>query len=469
MQYSLLLLTIIAGTVFRHIPPHPATVRLYACRIGKNGPVALVGEGLAIATGPGPADMLHLGRTAAKQAVAHLGSTPNLAFVFVAAQNAEDAEQGLLAAQQPLSHATVLGTSASGVIASGRGTDDGTAVAVWAARIPGLRARSFHLEVMAAQDGHQIVGLPGRRRDDVIAVMFTDPWSFPATEFVLHAESLLTGLPLVGAVASGPAPARTTRFLLDGRLHTRGAVGVMLGGHIEASTLMSPSCRPVGPLLTVTDAEGFLLKSLAGTPAALRAQEVLAALDEPERSLALGGMQLGVATGREDPRMGDFMIHEFQAAEGERGALQMGAPIPVGATVQFHVRDETAADEDLNVILEGVSARLGNRLEGALMFSSVSRGRFMFDSHDHDAAIAHARLLVPVTGFFSDAEMAPLQGQAAMNQQTATVVAFGVGARAQAGHSEAVRPQQISDLDPVTREVHKMLAELSQPPDEGVL
>jgi small ligand-binding sensory domain FIST len=431
--------------------------------------VALVGEGLAIATGPGPVDLPHLGRQAAKQALAHLGSTPNLSFIFVAAHNAEDAEQGLLGAYQPLSHGTVLGTSASGVIASGRGTDDGTAVAVWCARIPGLRARSFQLEVMAAADGHQIVGLPGRRRDDVIAVMFTDPWSFPATEFTLHAESLLTGLPMIGAVSSGPAPARTTRFLLDGRIHTRGAVGVILGGHIEATTLMSPSCRPVGPLLTVTDAEGFMLKSLAGTPAALRAQEVLAALEEPDRSLALNGMQLGVAMGGDDPRMGDFVVHEFQAAEGARGALQMGAPVGVGATVQFHVRDETAADEDLNVILEGVAARMGNRLEGALMFSSVSRGRFMFESHDHDAAVAHARLLVPVTGFFSDAEMAPLQGRAAMNQQTATLLAFGVGARAQVGHTEAVRPQQIVDMDPMTREVHRMLAELSQPPDEGLL
>ncbi len=410
-----------------------------------------------------------MARTAAKQALTNLGSTPNLSFVFVSAQNAEDAEQGLLAAFEPLSHGTVLGTSASGVIASGRGTDQGTAVAVWAARIPGLRARSFHLEVMAAAQGHQIVGLPGRRRDDVISLVFSDPWSFPAADFVLHSESLLTGLPLVGAVSSGPAPARTTRFLLDGRIHTRGAVGVMLGGHLEATTLMSPACRPVGPLLTVTDAEGFMLKALAGTPAALRAQEVLAALEGPERSLALGGMQLGVALGSDDPRTGDFVIHEFQAAEGERGALQMGAPIPLGATVQFHVRDEAAADEDLNVILEGVSARMGDRLEGALLFSSTSRGRFMFDNHDHDAAVANARLLVPVTGFFSDAEFAPVRGVCAMNRQTATLLAFGVGARAEAGHTEAARPQQIAETDPMTREVHKMLAELSQPPDEGLL
>lgn len=243
----------------------------------------------------------------------------------------------------------------------------------------------------------------------------------------------------------------------------------MLGGHVEVDTLISPACRPVGPILTVTEAEGFLLKSLAGTPAALRAQEVIAALEEPERSLALSGMQIGVSVSAQDPRIGDFLIHDFQAAEGQRGALQMVAPIPVGATVQFHVRDEAAADEDLNVMLEGVAARMDPRLAGALLFASTTRGRFMFGNADHDATVARARLGVPVGGFFTEAEIAPIGGRECVNYLTATVVAFGAGPRAVPGHHAALRPQQVADVDPMTREVHKMLAELSRPVDEGEL
>jgi small ligand-binding sensory domain FIST len=424
---------------------------------------------MAVAAGPGPADMTALGRKAVKQALLQLGSTPNLAFVFVAAQHPEDAEQAMLASHSHLSSATVVGTSASGVMSGGLASDAGVAVAVWAARIPGLRARSFHLEVMPAGDGQHIVGLPARRRDDVVALLFTDPWSFPATDFAAHASALLNDLPVVGAVASGPAPARTTRFLLDGRIQGRGAVGVMIGGHVEVDTMVSPACRPVGPTLTVTDSEGFLLKSLAGTPAALRAQEVIASLDEPERSLALSGMQLGVAVVAQDPRMGDFVIHDFQSAQGQRGALQMVAPVPVGSTVQFHVRDENAADEDLNVMLEGVAARMGSRLAGGLLFASTSRGRFMFGRGDHDALVAQGRLGVPVSGFFSEAELAPIGGMECLNYQTATVIAVGAGPRAIPGHRVAVRPQQVAGVDPMTREVHKMLAELARPPDEGDL
>lgn len=436
--------------------------------MGENAAVGLVGEGLAVAVGGATVDMTALARTAAKQALVQLGSAPNLAFVFVAAQDPEDTEQALLAAHSHLSSGTVLGASASGVMAAGRGSDEGAAVAVWAARIPGLRARSFHLEVLAADQGHQIVGLPGRRRDDVMALILTDPWSFPTSDFAAHAKTLLTDLPVVGAVASGPAPARTTRLLIDGRIHQRGAVGVMIGGHAQMVTLQSPACRPVGPVLTVTEAEGFLLKTLAGTPAALRAQEIIAALDEPERSLALSGLQIGIAV-TEDPQVGDFVIHDFHPADGERGALQVSGHVPLGAAVQFQVRDEDAADEDLNVMLEGVAARMGSRLAGALIFSSADRGRFMFGNASHDAAAVSARLAVPSVGTFAQGEVAPAGEGVHLNRQTATVVVFGAGPRAVVGHSLAVRPQRIAEADPVAREVHRMLADLSQPPDEGLL
>lgn len=444
-------------------------MRLIGGGIGHNASVGLVGEGLAVAGGPGPVDMATLARRAVKGALLRLGSAPNLAFVFVAAPDSEDAEQALLAASAHLGDATVLGTSAAGVIAAGQAADDVPAVAVWTARIPGLRARSFHLEVMAGPDGNQVVGLPGRRRDDVVALLLTDPWSFPAADFAAHSPVLLDDLPVLGAVSSGPAAARATRFLLDGRIHGRGAVGVMIGGQAEITSVSSPACRPVGPVLTVTDSEGFLLRSVAGVPAALRAKEVVAALDEPDHDLALAGMQLGVSMGADDPKMGDFVIHDFEPAEGERGALQVSAPVPVGATVQFHVRDEAAADEDFNVMLEGVAARMGSRLEGALLFSATRRGRFMFGSRDHDAAVASARLDVPVAGFFSDGEFGAIDDVACLQQQTATVVAFGAGPRADVGHHRAVRPQQITQADPMTREVQRMLAELAHPPDEETL
>ncbi|MCU0279615.1 MAG: hypothetical protein MUE31_12085, partial [Candidatus Nanopelagicales bacterium] len=72
-------------------------------------------------------------------------------------------------------------------------------------------------------------------------------------------------------------------------------------------------------------------------------------------------------------------------------------------------------------------------------------------------------------GTFAQGEVAPTGEGVYLNRQTATVVVFGAGPRAVVGHSQAVRPQRIAEADPVAREVHRMLADLAQPPDEGLL
>jgi len=384
--------------------------------------------------------------------------------VFVAAEDPHAVEQALAAGGEALGGGAVVGVSSAGVVASGRGTDEGTAVAVWAARIPEMVARPFHLDVVASPQEQRIVGLPGRRRDDVIAVLLADPWTFPVSEFAAHAQTLLTGLPVVGAVATGSGR-RTTRFLQGGRIREGGAVGVMIGGRVEVSTLVSPACRPVGPALTVTDAEGFLVKSLAGLPAVQQSQEVVAALDPAERSLAMRGMLLGVAETSADPGVGDFAIHEFEAAD-ERGALQTAAPVPVGATVQFHVLDQSAADEDLHVMLEGVAARMGGRLAGALMFSSSGRGRALFGSSDHDSSVAHMRLEVPVTGMFTTAELGPMGQRLCVNRQTATMMALGAGRHAVAGFHAATRPRRVEDVAAMDGELQEFLARMGEPPGD---
>jgi len=135
--------------------------------------------------------------------------------------------------------------------------------------------RTFHLEVMRADAGLAVVGLPERSPDDAVALLLADPWSFPADGFVERSNEALAGLPIVGGLATGPRGAGSTRLLVDGRVVERGAVGVLLGGPVAARALVSQGCRPIGPPMTVTAAEGNVLLALAGDDlrAARRADE----------------------------------------------------------------------------------------------------------------------------------------------------------------------------------------------------
>ena len=152
-------------------------------------------------------------------------------------------------------------------------------------------------------EGHRIVGcLEGaamtssRCCSQSLVVPAHGPRPMPA--------SCSTSLPVVRCGRVRAAPARDG-FLLDGRIHNRGAIGVMLGGHVEVTTLTSPACRPVGP---VRDGDGRGGASCCSSrwpsgPAALRAQD-RGCSRQPDRALAPRKHATRVAVDSEDPRMG---------------------------------------------------------------------------------------------------------------------------------------------------------------------
>jgi hypothetical protein len=119
------------------------------------------------------------------------------------------------------------------------------------------------------------------------------------------------------------------------------------------------------------------------------------------------------------------------------------------------------------VMLEGVAARMGPRLAGALMFASAGRGRAMFGSPDHDSSVAHDRLDVPVTGLYSAAELAPVGQRVRVNRHTATMLVLGAGKGAVAGHQMASRPRQMEAGDGVTDEVRDFLARMVEQGGDG--
>ncbi len=384
-----------------------------------------VGDGLAVGE-----DLLRAADRAAEAARRPLRDLqPDLACVFVSGAEPDEASAALRHAGELLGARTTLGCTAHGVMGAGKGVEGVGSVSVWAAVLPGVSLRGFHLEVIRTSDSIAVLGMPERRDDDVVGVLLADPWSFPAEGFVGGSTEALQGLPLVGGLASGAARAGQTRLLLDGRVHERGAVGVVVGGDVAVHTLVSQGCRPIGRPLTVTDAGPTTVRALAGRPALERAQEAVGALPEEERALAVRGLHLGVAIDEyaDEHVAGDFLVRSLLAADQATGALEIGESVPVGTTVQFLLRDADAAHDDLAQVLSAFKARIGlQAMAGALLFSCNGRGRAMFPSADHDVrAVSGALGTGGVAGFFAAGEIGPVGGRNHLHGFTATVLAFG--------------------------------------------
>lgn len=380
------------------------------------------GDGIGI-----DADVVRAAELAVQEALAPLqGRTPDLVVFFVTAATADDAAAAGERVAALVPGATVLGCTAGGVIGGGRGVEGVSAVSAWAAVLPGARVRSFHLEVMRTDVGMAVIGMPEREDDDV-AVLLTDPWTFPVDGFVDQANLALAGLPLVGGVATGPVGQGSTRLFVDGRAVDRGAVGLLLSG-VDVQVLVSQGCRAVGPAMTVTAAEGTVVHALAGVPAVRKLEELLTTLDPAEQALASAGLHLGIAAD-EYAEEHDYLVRGILGVDEQSGGLVVGDRVEVGQTVRLQVRDADAADAELRTMLWQLRERVSGPVGGALLFSCNGRGAHLFGaSHGgagHDVTVVRDALAAGgVAGFFAGGEIGPVAGRNALHGFTASLLVF---------------------------------------------
>ena len=386
------------------------------------------GDGLGL-----DVDLLRAAEQASSQALEQLaGQQPDLVCTFVSGPDPDDVAAAGERVSGLMRAGTMIGCSAGGVIGDGRGVEGRSAVSVWAAVLPGTSLRPFHLEVMTADGGVAVIGLPERRDDEQVAVLLADPYSFPADGFLSQANEAMTGLRIVGGLAAGPRGPGSTRLWVDGRTVGRGAVGVLLGASELLCPVVSQGCRPVGPPMTVTAAVGNVIHELAGTPALQKVEQLLAELPPAEQAMATTGLHLGIALNeyRDDYDRGDFLIRGILGADPDTSGIVVGDLVQVGSTVRLQVRDADAADEDLRELLR-TSRRgsTGGPVGGALLFSCNGRGAHLFGTAhggaDHDVTVVRRELATTgVGGFFAAGELGPVGGRNHLHGFTASVLAF---------------------------------------------
>ena len=384
------------------------------------------GDGLAVGS-----DLTAAAESAVTQALAPLhGQRPDLLCMFVCGDDPDAVESAGTRAMELAGAGTTLACSAGGVIGAGRGVEAQPAISVFAACLPGVRRTPLHLELVRTPDGAAVIGMPDRNEDDAVAVLLADPYTFPIGAFVQRSNDDLTGLPLIGGVASGPRGGQSARLFLDGHSVPTGAVGVVLGGPVAAVPVVSQGCRPFGPPMIVTKAEGNVLLELAGTPALTKLEQIVAELPPEERQAVARGLHIGVAMDEyvEEHERGDFLIRGVMGADSKRGAIAIAEVVEVGRTVRFQVRDASAADDDLKESFSRFRAENGP-VGGALLFSCNGRGKTMFPSADHDVLAVRAGLdTTGVAGFFAAGEIGPVAGRNHLHGFTASILVFGAGA-----------------------------------------
>jgi small ligand-binding sensory domain FIST len=354
------------------------------------------------------------------------GTRADVVCVFASGAHLGAPEATLEGVHEALAPPVLVGCGAGGVVGDGREVERGTAVAVWAATLGDGRAEAFHLDVTQGPDAVAVGGLP--ELDDATAVvLLPDPYSFPTDLVLGELGRRAPGVPVLGGIASARTSDGNAALFLGDRLCGEGAVGLAFAG-VEVMPCVSQGAAPVGPELTVTAADGHVIRELAGRPALETLREAIEGLDPHQQALVASGLLLGIVIGGGKPEyeQGDFLVRGVIGADPEAGTLTVGARVQEGTVVRLHARDAVSADRDLRQALCLRREALGGGMPaGALVFTCNGRGEAMFGTPDHDAIALDEELAgAPAAGFFAAGEIGPVGGDPFLHGFTATVAVF---------------------------------------------
>jgi small ligand-binding sensory domain FIST len=360
-----------------------------------------------------------------------LGSAPDVAVIFISTHHADAAEQIATDVTQRLSPAMVIGCTGEAIAGGDREIEEEPAISLWVGRWPQVEVTPMHLHFERGPEGAAIEGWPdslhGEWSTNDFMIVLADPFSFPADYLLERMNEDRPKIAILGGMASGGTVPGENRLFLNGKSITEGAVALHISGPVRLKTVVSQGCRPIGRPLVVTRAERNVLYELGGKPAFLQLREIFETLPTSEQRLVQTALHIGrvVSEYKERFEHGDFLIRNVMGIDASSGAIAIGDYLRPGQTIQFHIRDEEAADAELKQLLASARNSYRSAPLGSLLFTCNGRGTRMFSKPHHDARAVQAALgAIPLAGFFAQGELGPIGHENFMHGFTASIGLF---------------------------------------------
>jgi small ligand-binding sensory domain FIST len=382
------------------------------------------------------------------QAQQLLQASADLGLVFISSAFTSEFSRLMPLLQQRLSVPALIGCSGGGVVGVNltgqvREVEDAPALSLTLAHLPDVRVHTFRLSTdrLPDLDGppdawiHRIGVQPDEQPQ---FILLADPSASGINEVLQGLDYAYPGSIKIGGLAGVDALSRYGSLFCDYQRQQDGVVGVALSGNIVVETIVAQGCRPIGATYRVVEGERNILTQLEEqsnddgsscglpqTPLEIL-QGLFQTLSEDDRLLAQRSLFVGIAQSafKQNLEQGDFLIRNLLGVDPKTGAIAVGDRVRPGQRIQFHLRDATASETDLTTLLRRYQTQPpATSPSGALMFSCMGRGEGLYNEPDFDSQLFNQFIRVPVSGFFCNGEIGPVEGTTFLHGYTSV---FGI-------------------------------------------
>tara|TARA_B100000315_G_scaffold35193_1_gene29849 strand:+ start:203 stop:1387 length:1185 start_codon:yes stop_codon:yes gene_type:complete len=360
------------------------------------------------------------------------GEQIHLTLAFVASQFQNQYEGVPELIRNKIDPGRFIGCSGGGIIGGGKEAEQQAAFSITCANMPDVEIQSIYSDTMSLpnQDTapdvwREWLGIDVGKQPKFI--FLADPFSFRGEEFLSGVDFAYPKSRKVGGLASGANMQGGNALYLDDKIYRNGLIGLALSGNIAMDTIVAQGCRPIGEPVKITKCENTLLTELDGQPPLEVLQKVYEGLNENDRQLVQTSLFLGIEMDplKDNPQQGDFLVRNIMGADQANGGIAIGTILREGQLVQFHLRDKVMSAEDLKLMLDRYRSG-GNSKDasGALLFSCLGRGQYLYGKPNHDADMFRDQLGdIPLGGFFCNGEIGPVGNTTFLHGYTSS---FGI-------------------------------------------
>lgn len=373
------------------------------------------------ATSAHPVAAAALGEVAG-EALEALGYGPDLAVLVAAGSHVDSLGSMVEAVGGILAPRVVLAVGSPAAL----GADDSgrmpPSVALWAAT--GVDATPV-IATSYPEGGPPTLDIDALPASGTLVVVATN-----AASLIRLAEAVAVERPALVVAGGLLAP--------DGRVGVMGATDEGIAGVVlpagTATVATAGAVRPVGDPMVVTEADGPVVASIAGVPAADHLDAVAAALGADDRRLLGRGVYLCEVVDERsvDPGSADVVAHRVRGLVAGTRSLAVDAPIAVGTLVRFGCLDpHTATTEWPRSLRSAADTASGMAATGALVFRCAARDAPVFGDTRRDVEVAAEVLGTPaVAAVTCGGELGPRGKKSWLMGDTAVaVVVHDSGAR----------------------------------------